>query len=382
VGLGLLCLTSGDTLDIRGGTYDEQVTVDASKSGTAEQPTVIQGHAGETVILNPSTPGGAGSILWVYGSYITVRHLTIDGANLPSGPSNLVGFGETSGTPSHHLTLEDVEVKNLKGQGSACVTSYGANHTDFTYRRLQVHDCGTQVTTPNPGAHCMYIPGTRYTVENSEIYNCYTEGIQIYSSGPQPEGTVVGFSRVHHTGAEGILVSGDHSATIGRNVVYATGANAEAYGTTAAIKGTVSGETIAHNTIYDCPLGLAVTAGSGLRAQNNIINTCATDVSDEGSGNTLSNNICDVTVGDKCTAGDPRFMNAPGGDFNLGPGSDAIDAGTVLSRRTAAARVSRGRLYDGTTPVRTPRYAGTAPDAGAHEAVEQTDPGPCSGPGE
>jgi hypothetical protein len=318
------------------------------------------------VILNPAAPGGAGSILWVYGSYITVSHLIVDGAQLPSWPSNLVGFGETSGTPSHHLVLEDVEVKNLKGQDSACVTSYGKNHTDITYRRLRVHDCGTQVTVPNPGSHCLYIPGTRYTVEDSEIYNCYTIGIQLYS---QPEGTVVSFSRIHHTGSNGILISGDRSATIGRNVIYATGQNPQAYGMAAAIRGGVDGTVIAHNTINDCALGLYLQAGSGLRAQNNIIHNCATDVVDEGEGNTVNYNICDVTEGDKCTAGDPDFIDAPGGDFHLGPNSDAIDAGTALSRR---GRAARGAARAAT---RAPRYAGNAPDAGAYETI--TSPSPC-----
>jgi hypothetical protein len=71
-------------------------------------------------------------------------------------------------------------------------------------------------------------------------------------------------------------------------------------------------------------------------------------------------------------ATDPRFVDAPNGDYHLAPGSPGIDTGTNDPPEGLGPRDVEGRR----------RVMGSAVDIGAHESIGDVPPGPGGGPDE
>ena len=353
-------LVGGDTVDIRVGTYVEAPVLSSAAAGVAGAPTAIQGHTGELVTIQPTSANGGGTAFWNYANYSLITNVTIDGANM-TGTTNLVLFGEGSGTVYHHISITNSTVMNHHGQGAACLTSSGGASTsfhDFLYANLIVHDCGIGTTTINPGTHGLYIPGVNHIITHNEIYNCFTEGIQLYSGGSGPSGTTISYNRIHDTGAPGILVQVDRTAAIYGNIVYHTSTDTAHYGTLGGIYVNVSGPVLYQNTVYNnTGYGIWFTSAStsATIAKNNILNgNSVGDFLDQGStAATMATNKCANTSGTRCTSGAVNFIDAANADFNLGSGSTAIDFGTDLTSVCPAGMNCS--------------FNGSAPDAGALE---------------
>ncbi|MEZ4452741.1 MAG: chondroitinase-B domain-containing protein [Nannocystaceae bacterium] len=73
----LAAAAPGDVITLKDGTYAGAFSID--KSGTASDPIVIRGETQGGVILDGM--GGGGNVLEVYGSFVHVERLTIQGAN-------------------------------------------------------------------------------------------------------------------------------------------------------------------------------------------------------------------------------------------------------------------------------------------------------------
>src|SRR5688572_10482189 len=140
IGSGLACLSSGDTLQIRGGTYREVIDNLAAglpiPSGVSTSaPTTIMAFPGETVWLAPS---GVSHVIEVANrSYVVFDGIRVDGSgtNPASNPSS-VGLKISSG--AHHIRYTNGEIKNA-GNGVQ-VADLGSEFNEISHS--SVHDIG------------------------------------------------------------------------------------------------------------------------------------------------------------------------------------------------------------------------------------------------
>jgi hypothetical protein len=115
---GIGCLSGGDTLIIKAGTYAEVdigLTNPKIPSGLSDtQRTVVKGAPGETIILQPTSGNGA---LYVYSAtYVTLDGLIFDGA-LVGGYPLYIGRYDTADAPSTYITLQNSTVRNSRLSG-------------------------------------------------------------------------------------------------------------------------------------------------------------------------------------------------------------------------------------------------------------------------
>ena len=111
---------AGDTVDVRGGTYHEQVTFPRSGSATAGYIT-LTAHPGERPVLD-GTGFHAGNMVAVRNvSYVKVAgfeiaHFTgvIDGSGV-----RVIGSG------GNHIEVRDNLIHDIRGQSAMGITVYG-----------------------------------------------------------------------------------------------------------------------------------------------------------------------------------------------------------------------------------------------------------------
>jgi len=180
----------GDIIDIRGGTYAENMTIAqlASKSGSSySNALVIQGHTGEVATLR--TPGGVGCVgagdNGTIMRYIIFKDLVCDGSNNGATTSDVDGVGiggGANGGAIDHLKFDNIEVKNYSGQGYQ-VGGGDRIGSDIWITGGSVHDGGGGTFTQSDQRHCWYIHTDRNLIENTTCYNYQNYGIHNYLSG-------------------------------------------------------------------------------------------------------------------------------------------------------------------------------------------------------
>jgi len=128
---GLGVLTAGDTLNIRGGTYDETIWESMVVTGTLANAILIQAYLGEAVILQPSAECIALRFQTSARSYITVRGLVFD-QSLATCTTESVALIDDN---QSNLTIEDCEIENGAANG---IEIGGSSHL---LTGLLIHDC-------------------------------------------------------------------------------------------------------------------------------------------------------------------------------------------------------------------------------------------------
>jgi parallel beta-helix repeat protein len=340
----LTCLAPGDTLFVRGGTYNE-VIKDNVPSGTGWGNKVrIANYNGESVWLIPS----AGDFAIYFGA-ANRQYIEFDGINI-DGSATLaaITLDNREGENPNHIRFQNARVvfDGATGGGAAAINVGG---TDHEFINLNVHGIA--------GPYGFYLSGDRALIDGCDIHHVASLAVHIYSSHGTPTGNIVRNNRIHDLTSSyffgaadarigGILVSGTANK-IYNNVIY--GINFPYQGGNAGISVyTGSGHeiynnTIASNTTDGIVLGPAV---SNAQVRNNIAyGNSGNPFVNGGSSTVESNNLFGV---------DPSFVNASANDFQLRNGSRAVDAGVRLSLVT-------------TDIVGTGRPQGASSDIGAFE---------------
>jgi Right handed beta helix region len=353
---GLRCLGSGDTLDIRGGTYAEEINGNTIPfpSGTSDtKRTIIQGHAGETITLRPTTlssdfilgPAGSPSAQW-----ITFKNFVVDGAMVAD--PNTTGLGLWGG--ASRIRFQDIEVKNTKRSGVDVGWGNGFSSDFNEFLRLYIHDVGLG---PN-GGHAIYIRTSDNLVDGCTIQSIGGWGIHIVNSegGGQFDSRNtarnnkvwnVGLNTARYNGnGAGIVLGGGDRNMAYNNIVYNS-----PYGLQIGF-GAVNptNTSVYNNTLYNNGYGLENRSNSsGAIIRNNLVYGGSPRISDSGSNTTRSNNLCDVAGTGCALVGDPKFVSSSNIDLRLQATSPAIDAGVATSIVTtdfAGASRPQGGGYD------------------------------------
>lgn len=322
---GVSVMVSGDTLYIRGGTYDEGVGYPNAyfpPSGASwASPTTIAGYTGETVILlralNLNTGNGR--------SYVVFDNLTVD--------AHLHNIGAYLGTDSHHIRIIRCDIKNgtdvylIQGQASFCEVLNSLIHNAGEGSAISSNGLGS--------CYAFYVNGHDNLYEGNSVYDCGGYGYHIYRSGAiDVSNNIVRNNRIYNNGKSnggigitcaGIIISSGVNNLVYNNLIYdnSNGLQIDYSPAGAAHK-------VYNNTIY-ANIGFGITNGTdGALIKNNIVYGNGSEINNLGTNTTFAANLSSSTGPAFQYAGNPLFVNPATFDLHIQAGSPAIDRGVTV----------------------------------------------------
>ncbi len=333
---GLGVLMPGETLYVRGGTYQGFYSTLKIPSGNSwSQPVTVKAYNKEKVVL--TAPPVKSPLHFNDGS----RYIIVDGFIMDAkGGDSGIGTGHDS----HHIRILNGEVMNAPNSG---VISHSGSSA-FEFINLRIHDNGNNGSAL-PG-HGVYLSTSSNLIKDCLVYNNAGFGISLYSGGGHnpsynrilnnkvysnaQSGKGVGISIYHGTGNSAInnivwghnktgidIQSGATQAFVYNNTIYN-----EAYGI--YVGDYTSGSKVFNNLISSSSFyGLVIKPNStNAEIKNNLVygSGSGRDILNQATATILSKNLEGTTY-------NPRFQNLGGFDFHLQSGSPAIDAGLGLS---------------------------------------------------
>jgi hypothetical protein len=334
---------AGSTVNVRGGIYEERVTIEASGNATDGYIT-FRSYPGETAVLDAEhfAPNGRSGILTIHnksyvriegfeirnyrtaerrltplgisvmgaGSHIellknNVHHIeqTFNGRDAPGRGANGFGiavYGTDAKTPISELVIDGNEVHHLKTGSSESLVVNG-NVTNFQITHNVVHDnnnigidvIGFERTAPDPAVD----QARDGVVRGNLVYNITSRGNPAYGNDENSDGIYVdGGTRilieqnVMHDVDFGIELASEHKdratsyITARNNLIYHCHTAGVSIGGYAPERGHTEHSTVVSNTLYDND-----TSGTGsgeFQMQWNL------------TGNIFANNI--VQAGPRC----------------------------------------------------------------------------------
>jgi parallel beta-helix repeat protein len=324
---GNACLSAGDTLMVKAGTYT-YVPPLYLKGGTSwTNPVTYMAHSGETVTLAPSA--GSTGALYVNENvfYVIVDSFVIDATNVQDG----IGIAGT------HVRIQNTEVKNAPGNG----VSSGTGPKFIELLNMHVHHNGTHPNCASDGpplfevigpCHGVYMYSDDMLFDGGRYHDNQSYGLHIYPGGSR---VTIRNVRSYNNGDTGIGMFYGSNNKIYNNVIYNNGSG---------IWANSGNSQWYNNTIYgNTRSGIYADGSEGIFRNNIVYNNDGGNIQNLGN-NILSNNLTT----------NPLFVNTGAGDFHLQSGSAAINAGQAISEITAD--------FDGILRPQGPGY-----DIGAYE---------------
>lgn len=373
---GLALTSSGDTLWIRSGTtYTATITTtDYTGGGTNWSNAPIIGGCSAAVCGSaeyPTINTTASQIFNLTSSsnkYTILTRIVFDGVNQSSADSNAQWLRWTA----DHIRFDDVEVKNAKFHGVACIE--GADGSEFLNSRL--HDIGNYSVGDNLG-NALYWSCDSGLIEGNTFYSNDYASVWF-----NPGSDNIFRKNITRDQRWWVNFSGSRNLIYNNLVWDLTGIAASiSYDCSPHASPCSYGNKIYNNTIYSQPsIGIEIgsffgadsneiknnvmvcTSGSvvpvkvyGSDDDNNVITYnrwegCGA-IADSGTGTTASNN----------TTGGSGFTNAAGDDFTLTSGSTLRDAGTDLSATLSTDYIGTSRPQNGTFDIGAYEYLVSLP---------------------
>jgi Right handed beta helix region len=301
---------AGSTVNVRGGVYEELVSIKASGNATDGYIT-LRSYPGETAVLDAEhfTPSGRSAVLTIQnqsyvriegfeirnfhtaehrltplgisvigsGSHIellknNVHHIeqTFDGRDAPGHGANGFGiavYGTDANTPISELVIDGNEVHHLQTGSSESLVVNG-NVTNFRITHNIVHDnnnigidvIGFERTAPDPAVD----QARDGVVSGNLVYNITSRGNPAYRNDESSDGIYVdGGTRIlieqniMHDVDFGIELASEHKdratsyITARNNLIYHCHTAGVSIGGYAPDRGRTDHSTVVNNTLYD-----------------------------------------------------------------------------------------------------------------------------------
>lgn len=325
---GISCMSSGDTLTIGPGTYNEPIANWALNGampfpgGSSGAPTTIQGAGmGSTIITGVPCPDCRGISFVTSDSnntpWVTFKNFTVDTANINAGNQS-------------HIVLDGIESVNVDSTNNNAIQAPG---DFFELRNSHIHHmAGTG------GSYGIYMAHTTANaiVEHTEFDHLPSYAIHNWSDMVQSN-NIFRFNTIHDTGlnpalrSAGILISWSGWAGTGTlpNQAYGNVLYNNRIGI--IVDPSCVNCPVYNNTIYNNALGGIESLGTtGTVIRNNILYNPAANLSISGSGNVTTNNLCFGAGGSTNCAifADPLFVSPTPPNFQIQSGSPAVNQGT------------------------------------------------------
>ena len=377
INYGVGRLSSGDTLNVKAGTYHEDVYI-SGPAGTTGKPTTIQAYLGQTVtILGDGIDSGRVKI--ANTSYITFTGFTI--TNFNQGI-----FVESS----DHIVVQNCSVHDIGQEGIHI--HYGSSFV--TVSQCTIHDTGKWIYD----GEGIYI-GTsdsapldntnNVIISKSTIYNTTDEAIEfkIGTHNVTADGNTIYNANSANNGYGGAAIEVNQAVgsvqhwgsnpnhIVKNNIIHdvGPGTSGSSFLNSAIRAGT--GVTVSNNLIYSLR-GTGATAGYGVMVDNqssdsytrfiyhNTIDTSAANaVNNSGGAQDVRNNI-GPTGPNNVAVNNSYFVSEAARNYHLVGGSAPINAGVDLTSVVSTDIEGISRL---TSPP---------PDLGAYEYVAGSHPAP------
>ena len=350
---GSSMLAAGDTLYIRGGTYDEQLDHGLGgfywKNGTSwNNMTVYSSYPNETVIIRPSS-GGIALRFENTSQYIEVNGLIIDAFNMQYSVIKIDGY---DGREAKYIRIKNNEIMNagrafgdgnsgmgILGGGASCEFINNDIHHNENY--------GFYTGGSLDGSGSLY--------EGNRIHDNGGYGIHLYNEYGGVHNNIIRNNLFYNNGTgyfqapgdwrtpPAMIISGGRNNAFYNNILYKNHAGLfVAYG---AVDTQVFNNTIYGNTSFGLDVNGAFSGSTNARVINNIVyGNGSSQITNDATNTTLQNNLTT----------NPLFINPSAGGFHLQSGSPAIDAGMTLPEVPCD--------FDGNS-----RPAGSSHDIGAYE---------------
>jgi Right handed beta helix region len=351
----------GDILDIRAGTYTEQLhRYDSGlnwPSGTAEQRITFRGHAGEQVIIRvKATKNPFDMVYGTNAAYLTFDNLIFDGADLGGTQGQLWKFDD-----SHHIRVQRSVFRN--GAENNAIQAAGPFHEYFNNEFY------------NLKCYAWYVGGSDNLFDGNYVHDTGGYALHLYNSYQ----SCPNFDCVNRNVVRNNRFIRNSCTSLFPGSGQCSGA--------AVVLGQGTDNQVYNNEIRDqCRNGVQYydQTKNGLIAYNTIVGSgehCMATGDHPGGGNTFRNNLCysngagdfgggaqgEVARSTNWLAGDgdPQFVNYGAGDLHLTPSSpDTVRNGAqplagITTDRSNATRDSTPSIgaYEfgaAVTPTLTP----------------------------
>jgi hypothetical protein len=383
----------GDTILVRGGTYNEAVSI--TISGIAGQVCTLRAYPGEAVTITKSSGSLTTGIIYLPN----VEYWTIDGFEITAGANQLdIKYGiyirETRGAnKSTHITMQNLIIHDVASSAIMCNPLHVADHvmTNITIDNVEVYN-----TNDDRDHEAISLIGVdTFEIKNCHVHNVHKEGIDVKQGSCNGSIHDNELTATDSNTAVGIYVDGfhykAHDIDIYNNYCHdwsstAIGVGAESGGSSSDINiynNIVTGAwngialidygsdpktniNLLNNTIYDCRNGIWCEAGGNYNTcviRNNLIYATAKasvhsiDCEDSADfsidhnlhydGNGDHSWISGQDAGVDVINADPLFINPGSSNFRLQTNSPARNAGSLtLAPGTDFKGNSRGANID------------------------------------
>jgi hypothetical protein len=358
---GVRCLAGGDTLVIKGGTYDEVINItDSRRNGTSwANPTRIVSEIPHAAVIAPPAGFFLAAII-VHGDndlntlddpeYIEFDGLMLQGPNIDTQG----GAGLHIDRGAKHIRFKNGVVKDFRGEINT-VSCFGAVPDPVTGNDLyfpancEIIDSNfsnnlssTNVATGN-FHQCFYISGGSFIARGNRVTRCWGTAFRVERGDDPSIRTVIENNVLWDN--DGIAIQVRTPGAIVRNNVVYSNAIQEWTG----IQSLGDDISVVNNTVYGNKNGGILIGDNSAGVKNNLVLNNITvangapfsDLAIYGTGHIIDYNIIQkpinnsassVTIGPNNQVGvNPQFIHVRDRDFRLQLGSPAIDTGVSLS---------------------------------------------------
>lgn len=337
---GIACLSGGDILIVKAGTYHATIDVSSVPNGFSERSTIIKSDVLHGAVMQPNSGSTAIAAFTGNKQWITLDGFVFDGTNMSVGGG---GLSVNAQAGAMNILVQNIEIRNIKGDATnneqnyiptaAITASWSTANTIF--RNINAHDIGFNQT---PGTSCnscyssgVDLSGTGYLLESSQFVNVSGYAVIGYASGtPGASNDIIRGNYFENTGGALFMCQRDNQ--IYNNILNRVGIGAGGTQHQRGIQtaGSCSNQPstnnfIANNTVYGSA-GACIDLGYGNTniVRNNICYSNAPDsvVNGTGGPNTVDHNLLGTN---------PLVVSAVGGNFHLTSSSPARSLGLNLS---------------------------------------------------